>query len=86
LSKLPEIYKLLVSGIELSRYGWKMTPEEVLTSVTDGINKRNPDTLMTLYEPVACFALQPGQLSDSLEGRKSLRSFIDLNGIMDLNV
>lgn len=44
----------------------KITPEEVLNSVTEGINRRDLDTLMTLYEPVACFASQPGQLVDSL--------------------
>jgi len=65
----------------------KMTPEEVLNSVTEGINKRDLDILMTLYEPVACFASQPGKLAASLEGiRESLRSFIDLNGKLNLRV
>ena len=64
-----------------------MTPEEVLNAVTDGINKRDLDTLMTLYEPLACFASQPGQLTNSLEGiRESLSSFIDLNGKLELKV
>jgi len=65
----------------------KMTPEEVLNSVTEGINSGNLDSLMTLYEPLACFASQPGELAKTPEGiRESLRSFIDLNGKLDLSV
>ena len=64
-----------------------MTPEEVLNSVTEGINAGDLDSLMTLYEPLACFASQPGQLAKSPDGiRKSLRSFIDMNGKLDLKV
>ena len=44
----------------------KTTPEEVLNSVTEGINAGDLDSLMTLYEPLACFASQPGQLAKSL--------------------
>jgi len=65
----------------------KMTPEEVLNSVTEGINAGNLDSLMTLYEPLACFASQPGKLAKTPEGiRESLRSFIEMNGKLDLNV
>ena len=65
----------------------KMTPEEVLDSVTEGINAGNLDSLMTLYEPLACFASQPGQLAKSPDGiRESLRGFIDMNGKLDLKV
>jgi len=65
----------------------KMTPEEVLNSVTEGINAGDLDSLMTLYEPLACFASQPGQLTKSQDGiRESLRSFIDMNGKLDLKV
>lgn len=65
----------------------KMTPEEVLNSVTEGINAGDLDSLMTLYEPLACFASQPGQLAISPEAiRESLRSFIDMNGKLDLSV
>jgi ketosteroid isomerase-like protein len=64
-----------------------MTPEEVLNSVTEGINAGNLESLMTLYEPLACFASQPGKLTKTPEGiRESLRSFIDMNGKLDLNV
>jgi hypothetical protein len=38
------------------------TPEEVPHSVVDGINAGNMQSLMTLYEPEACFAFQPGQI------------------------
>jgi uncharacterized protein (TIGR02246 family) len=63
------------------------TPEEVLSSVTEGINTGNLDALMTLYEAEACFATQPGQLAKNPEGiRQSLRSFIDLKGKLDLKV
>jgi len=65
----------------------KMTPEEVLNSVTEGINAGNLDSLMTLYEPLACFASKPGQLAKSPDGiRDSLRSFIDMNGKLDIKV
>lgn len=65
----------------------KMTPEEVLNSVTEGINAGNLDSLMTLYEPLACFASQPGHLAKSpADIRESLRSFIDMNGKLDLKV
>ena len=64
-----------------------MTPEEVLNSVTEGINARDLDSLMTLYEPLACFASQPGQLTKSPDGiRQSLRNFIDMNGKLELKV
>jgi ketosteroid isomerase-like protein len=65
----------------------KMTPEEVLNSIVEGINTGNLDSLMTLYEADACFASQPGQLAKSPESvRQSLRSFIDLKGKLDLKV
>ena len=63
------------------------TPEEVLNSVTEGINAGDLDSLMTLYEADACFASQPGQIAKSPESvRQSLRSFIDLKGKLDLKV
>jgi ketosteroid isomerase-like protein len=65
----------------------KMNPEDVLNSVTDGINNGDLDSLMTLYEPFACFASQPGELAKSPEGiREALRSFIDMKGKLDLSV
>jgi uncharacterized protein (TIGR02246 family) len=64
-----------------------MTPEQVLNSVTEGINARDLDSLMTLYEPLACFASQPGQFVKSPDDiRQSLRNFIDMNGKLDLKV
>ena len=64
----------------------KMTPGEVLNSVVEGINTGDLDSLM-LYEADACFASQPGQLAKSAESvRQSLRSFIDLEGRLDLKV
>jgi ketosteroid isomerase-like protein len=65
----------------------KMTPEEVLNSVVEGINSGDLNSLMTLYEADACFASQPGQIAKSPESvRQSLRSFIDLKGKLDLTV
>lgn len=65
----------------------KMTPEDVLNSVTEGINAGDIDSLMTLYEPIACFAFQPGELVKTPEGiRENLRSFIDMNGKLELKV
>jgi uncharacterized protein (TIGR02246 family) len=65
----------------------KMTSEEVLNSVVEGINTGNLDSLMMLYETDACFASQPGQLAKSPETiRQSLRSFVDRNGKLDLKV
>ena len=64
-----------------------MTPEEVLNLVTEGINAGDLNSLMTLYEPLACFASQPGQLATSPDGiRESLLSFIDMHGKLDLKV
>jgi ketosteroid isomerase-like protein len=65
----------------------KMTPEEVLNSIVEGINAGDLDSLMTLYEPLACFASQPGDLAKSPDNiRGSLRGFIDMNGKLDLKV
>ena len=44
------------------------TPEQVLESIVDGINTGNLDALMTLYEPEAAFATQPGSLAHGLPG------------------
>ena len=64
-----------------------MTPEQVLNSVTEGINARDLDFLMTLYERLAWFASQPGQLVKSPDDiRQSLRNFIDMNGKLELKV
>jgi hypothetical protein len=64
----------------------KMSPEEVLNSIVEGINTGDLDSL-TLYDDDACFASQPGQLTKSPEAvRHSLRSFIDLEGKLDLKV
>jgi len=65
----------------------KMSPEEVLNSIAEGINTGDLDSLMGLYDGEARFASQPGQLAKSPESvRQSLRSFIDLKGKLDLKV
>ena len=63
------------------------TPEEVLESIVDGINTGNLDGLMTLYEPTAVFAAEPGKLAQGLAGvRESLTGFIAMKGKLDLKV
>ena len=63
------------------------TPEQVLASIVDGINTGNLDALMTLYEPQAVFATQPGSLARGLPGiREGLAGFIAMKGMLDLTV
>jgi ketosteroid isomerase-like protein len=63
------------------------TPEQVLRSIVDGINAGNLDALMTLYDPEAAFATQPGSLAHGLTGvRESLAGFIAMKGTLDLKV
>jgi uncharacterized protein (TIGR02246 family) len=63
------------------------TPEQVLKSIVDGINTGNLDSLMTLYEPEAAFATQPGSLNHGLPGvREALAGFIAMKGKLDLKV
>ena len=63
------------------------TPEQVLKSIVDGINTGNLDALMTLYEPDAGFAGQPGSLAHGLAGvRQGLAGFIAMKGTLDLKV
>jgi uncharacterized protein (TIGR02246 family) len=63
------------------------TPEQVLASIVDGINTGNLEALMTLYEPQAAFATQPGSLARGLPGiREGLAGFIAMKGMLDLKV
>jgi ketosteroid isomerase-like protein len=63
------------------------TPEQVLESIVDGINPGTLDALMTLYEPDAAFASQPGSLAHRPAGvRESLAAFIAMKGTLDLKV
>jgi ketosteroid isomerase-like protein len=63
------------------------TPEAVLQSIVDGINAGDMDSLMTLYEPGAVFATEPGKLTDGLPGiREALSSFVAAKGRLDLKV
>jgi uncharacterized protein (TIGR02246 family) len=63
------------------------TPEEVLNSVVDGINAGSLDALMSLYEPQAGFAAQPGRLRHGLAGvREGLAGFVGMKGKLDLTV
>jgi ketosteroid isomerase-like protein len=63
------------------------TPEQVLQSVVEGINTGNIDALMSLYEPEAAFAAQPGSLAHGTGGvRQSLAAFLGMKGRLDLKV
>ena len=63
------------------------TPEHVLKAVVEGINTGNFDLLMSLYEPEAAFATQPGKLAPGSRGiRDALGGFVALNGKLDLEV
>jgi uncharacterized protein (TIGR02246 family) len=63
------------------------TPEELLKSVVDGINAGDLEALMTLYEPEAAFAAQPGTLAHGPAGiRGALSGFIAMKGTLDLKV
>ena len=63
------------------------TPERLLRSVVEGINTGNLDALVTLYEPGAAFAAEPGTLAHGPQGvRDSLAAFVAMNGKLDLQV
>jgi uncharacterized protein (TIGR02246 family) len=63
------------------------TPAQVLKSIVEGINTGDLDALMSLYEPHAGFAAQPGSLSHGPLGiRESLTGFISMKGTLDLQV
>jgi uncharacterized protein (TIGR02246 family) len=65
----------------------RSTPEQVLASIVEGINTGNLDALMSLYEPEAAFATQPGSLAHGLEGiRGGLAGFIAMKGTLDIKV
>ena len=63
------------------------TPMQVLESIVTGINTRNLDSLMPLYESEAAFATEPGSLAPGAPGiREALNGFISMNGTLDLEV
>jgi ketosteroid isomerase-like protein len=63
------------------------TPEQVLEAVVEGINTGNVEMLMSLSEPKAAFATQPGSLAPGLGGiREALGGFVAMNGTLDLKV
>ena len=70
-----------------STAGGRRTPEQVLASVVDGINAGDLDALLTLYEPDAAFATQPGSLAHGRTGISSgLAGFIAMKGTLKLDV
>jgi uncharacterized protein (TIGR02246 family) len=64
-----------------------VTPEEVLSSVTECINSGNLDSLTMLYESNACFASQPGQFIKGRDNiRQSMQGFVDMKGKLESKV
>jgi uncharacterized protein (TIGR02246 family) len=65
----------------------RATPEQLLKSIVDGINTGDIEALMTLYEPDAAFASQPGSLAHGPAGvRDSIGAFLAMKGTLDLKV
>jgi ketosteroid isomerase-like protein len=63
------------------------TPEQVLASIVTGINSRDLDSLMPLYESEAAFATAPGSLAPGAPGiSAALSGFISMDGKLDLEV
>jgi ketosteroid isomerase-like protein len=63
------------------------TPEQVLEAVVEGINTGNFDLLMSLYEPGAAFATEPGKLAHGLGGVcEALDGFVAMQGKLELDV
>ena len=64
-----------------------MTPKEFLSSYVKEFNAKNVSSLMKMYEPDACFVVQPGQVVHGLDKiHQSLQGFIDMNGNLQSNV
>jgi ketosteroid isomerase-like protein len=64
-----------------------MTPKELLSSYVEKFNLRNVSSLMNMYEPDACFVVQPTQVVTGIENiRQNLQSFIDMNGNLETKV
>jgi uncharacterized protein (TIGR02246 family) len=65
----------------------KVTPEEVLRSVTECINTGNLDSLMMLYESDACFPSRPGQFIKGRDGiRQSILGFVNMRGKLESKI
>lgn len=63
------------------------TPKELLSSYVEKFNLRNVSSLMNMYEPDACFVVQPTQIVTGIENiRQNLQSFIDMNGKLETKV
>jgi ketosteroid isomerase-like protein len=44
-----------------------MTPKDFLSSYVKGFNAKDASSLIRMYEPDACFVIQPGQVVNGLE-------------------
>lgn len=65
----------------------RATPEHLLQSIVDGINRGDIEALISLYEPDAAFVAHPGSLAHGPAGiRQSLSAFIAMKGKLALKV
>jgi uncharacterized protein (TIGR02246 family) len=63
------------------------TPAQLVNSIVEGLNEGDLDALMTLYEPGAAFATEPGKLTHGAAGiREALGGFVAMKGKLDLQV
>jgi uncharacterized protein (TIGR02246 family) len=63
------------------------TPQQVLEAVVEGINTGNHELLLSLYQPDAAFAMEPGRLAHGVAGvGQSLDAFVAMQGKLDLEV
>ena len=67
--------------------GKNSTPENLLNSFADGLNKGNLGYLLSLYEADACFVSQSGEIVQGQEEiRQILQKFIDMKGKLETKV
>jgi uncharacterized protein (TIGR02246 family) len=76
-----------MSGKIIDSTKGRETPQQVLAAVVDGINTRDLDALLRLYEPDAAFAAQPGTLAHGTSGvSASLEAFLAMKGTLDIRL
>ncbi len=63
------------------------TPEELLNLVTEYLNRKDLDSLVSLYESEASFIDESGENINGIEKiREKMKGFMDMNGKLESNV
>jgi ketosteroid isomerase-like protein len=63
------------------------TPEELLNLVTEYLNSKDLDSLVSLYELEASFIDESGENINGIEKiREKMKGFMDMNGKLESNV